>query len=100
VGDQPPIFFVCLEAIMGVLGGLIHYFIIVAASVSVASGFFNALLFYTKSFFRHKPKTMRDNVHLIGQSLVFGLVSALMTIGIISSVAACSYPFFSSSLDG
>ena len=85
---------------MSIVGKLIHYFIMVAAGVSLSSGFFNALLFYTKSFFRYKPKSFRDNIHLIGQSFVFGIVSAIMTLGIIASVAAVTYPLFSTTLDG
>lgn len=79
------------------LSELILYFLQLSLWSALASGLGNGLLYYGKGLARD-PKVGQEHRRLIVSSFIFGMTSAVITLGFIAGVAIFTYPLFQHSL--
>lgn len=72
----------------------IGYFVVVTLWSALMAGVFNGLLYFGKGMLRASPTNREDYLKLITSSIIFGLTSAAMTLGIIAATAVISFPLF------
>lgn len=76
---------------------LIQYFLQLSLWSAFASGIGNGLLYYGKGLARN-PESGQEHRRLIVSSIIFGITSALITLGFIAGVAIFTYPLFQHTL--
>lgn len=72
----------------------IGYFVVVVLWSALLAGMFNGLLYFGKGVLKTPPTNRDEYFKLFMSSLIFGLTSAAMTLGIIAATAVISFPLF------